>query len=173
MTADKELPRAVVLHFPNKRGRPRSIHPKTDLGTPELVMKRALGETSETLDLCYEKGLITKEQHWCGVHLRWLYTLRYGAPGVRAVDPTHLGGMDIKSDDPLWRSSRENEYNEALKLLSHSGHTLMLLNICVFNERPKFLQHGKKTAAKAKKMQTILDNLHAGLDILTAHWCKH
>src|SRR5271154_1852352 len=112
----------VILTFPRRRGRPRSAQRGSDSGTPELVMKRLLGETAESLDLCLERGIITRQQHWCGIHLRWLYTLRYGAPGVRAVDPTHLGGTEISLDDPEWRSAREKEYHDAMKKLTDSGH---------------------------------------------------
>ena len=163
---------AIILPFARKRGRPKSLRNSHDLGTPELIMKRAHGETSEALDLCYEKNLISKNQHWCGVHLRWLYTLRYGAPGVRAIDPTHLGGTDTKSDDPSWRENREQEYNEAITLLGKKGHAIIVLNTCVFNERPKFLKrHARLNEKEAKEIHAILDNLRQGLDILVKHWC--
>lgn len=164
---------AVILRFPRKRGRPKQYRPDRDVGTPELIMKRALGETSEAIDLCYEKGLIDKNQHWCGVHLRWLYTLRYGAPGIRAIDPTHLGGMEINQDDPEWRNLREMEYNEAIKLLNQQGYSLLILNTCIFNERPGFLKLPKKLNRKsAAETGALLDNFRSGLDILVRHWCK-
>ena len=96
----ESLQSAIILHFPRRRGRPKSVHHGIDRGTPELAQKRLRGETTETLDLCLERGLITPQQHWCGIHLRWLYTLRYGAPGVRSIDPTHTKGIEIKTDDP-------------------------------------------------------------------------
>lgn len=97
---DLEQPRAAILSFPRRRGRPRTAHKGRDLDTPELAQKRRTGETTETLDLCLERGIITHRQHWSGIHLRWLYTLRYGAPGIRAVDPAHVRGLDLKLDDP-------------------------------------------------------------------------
>ena len=101
---------ARTIHLMRKRGRPKIEKPTIDLGTPELIMKRLMGETAEALDLCYERGIISKEQHWCGIHFRWLYTLRYGAPGVRAVDTTHFGGFEPKDDNSEWRAAREQEY---------------------------------------------------------------
>ena len=127
------------LRFIRRRGRPKASRPLNDGGTPELAMKRLLGETTESLDLCLERGIISRRQHWCGIHLRWLYTLRYGAPGVRAIDPTHLGGMETNLDDPEWRDAREKEYHDAMKTLTGSGHALLLINVCIHNERPKFL----------------------------------
>ena len=155
---------AVILSFPKRRGRPKNTRPMHDSGTPELVMKRAMGQTMEALDLCLERELITKRQHWCGIHLRWLYTLRYGAPSVRTIDPTHLGGMEIKNDDPLWRSARELEYHEAINLLASSGHALLLLNLCVYNERPVFLRGPHAQAESA------LDAVREGLDALAELW---
>lgn len=135
-----QFPRAVILHFPRRRGRPKSSLPKKDIGTYELLKKREQDETIEPLDLCLKKGLIDDEQHWCGVHLRWLYTLRHGAPGVRAIDPTHLGGMELKIDDPLWRNQREEEYHLAIKKLASTKKAEIVMNICIYNEIPRFLK---------------------------------
>ena len=156
-----------ILHFPRKRGRPRSAHKGIDIGTPELVMKRQAGETAETLDLCLARGLISTQQHWCGIHLRWLYTLRYGAPGIRAVNPTHTKGMEVKMDDPKWRAERELEYNEAIKKLSASGYALLLMNVCVYNERPKFLNNVRGDNRELLEKMNILCT---GLDILVRLW---
>ena len=164
-------PRAIILSFPKKRGRPKAIQRGTDLGTPELILKRLMGETIEALDLCLERRLITPQQHWCGIHLRWLYTLRHGAPSVRALDPTHLGGQDIKTDDVLWRTARELEYHDALTLLAQSGHAMLVMNLCVYNERPAFLSSKKnKLLAECKAEQRALLQLREGLDKLVAHW---
>lgn len=137
-----------------RRGRPRQNRITRDTGTPELVMKRLRGETAESLDLYLERGVISAEQHWCGIHLRWLYTLRFGAPGVRATDPTHLGGMEVKADDPTWRALREAEYNEAIGLLGRRCKHV-LLNVSVYNERPGV-------------QDTIY--LREALDLLALHW---
>lgn len=164
-----ENPAAAILRFPRKRGRPRASRPSSDTGTPELVMKRLMGETTEALDLCFERGILTREQHWCGVHLRWLYTLRYGAPGVRAVDPTHLGGIEISTDDPEWRAAREQEYHEAVRALG--VRALAVLNLCVYNERPKFLARREEiTAARARMIGEMIGAIREGLDLLAALW---
>ncbi len=168
-----EPPRAAIIRFPKKRGRPRLNKPQHDTGTPELVMKRLKQETAEALDLCLERGLITPEQHWYGVHLRWLYTLRYGAPGVRAIDPTHFGGREIKTDDPTWRAAREAEYNEAIIKLSDVGLAMPLLEVCVYNERPKFLRWHESvrlTERQAEEHLRAIDKICDGLDLLAKLW---
>ena len=157
---------ATILSFSRRRrGRPKSMRKGVDTGTPELAIKRQIGETAETLDLCLKRGLITEEQHWCGIHLRWLYTLRYGAPGIRAIDPTHARGMEVKPDDPQWRAQREREYHEAIRTLG--GHALLLMNVCVYNERPAFLNAAlyEKEASPA-----LIGRLCMGLDILCGLW---
>ncbi len=162
---------AIILRFPRRRGRPKSSRPKTDSGTPELVMKRLLGETAEALDLCLERGIISEEQHWCGIHLRWLYTLRHGVPGVRAMDPTHLGGLEHKPDDPEWRGAREQEYHDAIKKLTESGHARMLMSLCIYNERPAFLDRRRPADMKAqKKLSRLAGEVRDGLDLLVTHW---
>ncbi len=174
MSIEKDTPphaAAIILRFPGKRGRPKSARKGLDNGTPELVRKRQAGETTEALDLCFERKLISREQHWCGIHLRWLYTLRHGAPGVRALDPTHLGGIELTPEAPEWRYAREKEYNEAMYLLSQSGHALVVMNICVHNERPRFLSiHQKVTRARADDIERTLRMLCDGLDVLVKHW---
>ncbi len=170
-TIDKEKPTAAILRFPRRRGRPRITKPGRDTGTPELVMKRLKQETIEALDLCLERGIITPEQHWCGIHLRWLYTLKHGAPGVRAIDTTHLGGSETKTDDPEWRSSREKEYNEVIEKLSLRKLALPVMNLCIHNERPKFLNLRSVASIKnIKKYDDEIAQIQSGLDILVKHW---
>lgn len=165
-----QKPAAVILRFPRRRGRPRKSIPQRDLGTEELRKKRAMGMTSECLDLCLEKSLITERQHWCGVHLRWLHTLRHGAPGVRAIDPAHLGGKETRSDDySAWREEREHEYAEAMRVLSASGLANFIASLCIYNEPPAFLQSG---AASRSQTHPEVGMLRNGLDILDAQWRK-
>jgi hypothetical protein len=154
---------------PKGRGRPRSALIGVDLGTPELIMKRVQGQTAEILDLCLERGLITAQQHWCGVHLRWLYTLRHGAPSLRALDPNHLGGHSPKCDDPDWRLNREQEYREAMQALALSGQVPLVMNVCVYNERPLFLtaSRGRLQIIRANE---ALTGLIDGLEILVKLW---
>lgn len=138
-----------------------------------MVMKRVFGLTAEALDLCLERGIIRDEQHWCGIHLRWLYTLRHGVPSVRAIDPSHFGGGEPKNEDPEWRAAREKEYNEAITLLTRSGHALLLLNLCVYNERPKYLNFSP--AEIKTTLPYITDSiarLRDGLDNLVNLWKK-
>jgi len=157
-----------ILPFPRaKRGRPKVRRAETDFGTPELQQKRYTSETVEPFDLCLQKGLITPEQHWCGIHLRWLYTLRYGAPGVRALDINHVNGLELESDDPDWSSAREAEYHDALRRLTLKGYAALLMNICIHNERPDFLDARHK---KLSQNDTCLEKLRDGLDILVKHW---
>lgn len=154
-----------------RRGRPKSVRPAIDLGTPELVLKRKLGQTSESLDLCLERGLITPQQHWCGVHLRWLYTLRHGAPGLRALNPVHLGGAMPRSDDPYWRAEREQEYRDAVQALSTGGNIALVVNLCVYNERPRFLETRTRLPQKQQLANAeLLQRTRQGLDVLVELW---
>lgn len=161
-----------ILSFSRRRGRPKSNRPLHDVGTPETVMKRLLGITTEALDLCLEKGIITKQQHWCGIHLRWLYTLRYGVPGVRTTNLTYMESTGHKSsdyEDPLWRASREKEYNDAVNFLTKSGYSLLLINLCVYNEIPNFFTI---SAGKPAICREIAEKISSGLNILIKLWKK-
>lgn len=167
----------AILTFSNarSRGRPKNTRPSTDTGTPETVMKRALGVTTEALDLCLERGIITEKQHWCGIHLRWLYTLCHGVPNVRAINLLQPLNQDklTDHDNPKWREAREKEYNEAISLLSKTGHAIMLMNMCIYNERPKFLYiDSLKNTKNTKNNIHNIANLRDGLDILDKLWKK-
>lgn len=167
--SDNDKHHAVILRFPRKRGRPRSTLRGTDTGTPELVMKRLLGETAEALDICLERGIITPEQHWCGVHLRWLHTLRHGAPGVRAIDPTHIGGIENNLDAPEWRIAREKEYHDAVtKLMRGKQDVALIMNLCVYNERPHFLH--KNVGNRKADHTKFIASLQEGLTLLAQLW---
>ena len=110
------------MAFTTRRGRPaRAKADLRDTGTPELQFKRALGLTSEPIDQCLERGIITTDHHWCGLHLRWLYTLRYGAPVIttRYADSAL---MSVPSQEtPEWRIEREREYQDAVRILQQAG----------------------------------------------------
>jgi len=163
--------RAKILTFSSKRGRPRSNRPQIDTGTPETVMKRLLGVTTEALDLCLQHEIITEKQHWCGIHLRWLYTLRNGIPSIRANDLSYIGGLDARNaehDDPDWRSSREKEYNLAINALTKGGYAILIMNLCIYNELPKSFSFFAKNYGKDSGKTAI--SIRNGLDILKTLW---
>lgn len=166
------------MTFSRKRGRPRSTAPAgIDIGTPELIHKRAFSLTAEAIDICLERELISADEHWCAIHLRWLYTLRYGAPSVHAIDPTHMGGRECTNDNPEWRKEREREYLDALKTLGSHTHVQRLLGLCVFNQRPQMLhfQPGAgfgKTAKHRESAVRELSALRGSLAQLVKLWCK-
>ena len=155
------------MGFNQKRGRPKSSRQMNDAGTPELAMKRAYRFTTEPIDLCLERGLLSQAQHWCAIHLRWLYTIRYGTPDVHAIDPTHLGGVEIRTNDPDWQASREQELAEALNHLQAIRAHSILLRLCVHNELLSFLKTGTVCAEEYE-----LYKLREGLDLLRTLWMR-
>lgn len=118
-----------------------------------------------------ERQLISAEQHWAAIHLRWLYTVRHGAPTLKAIDPSHIGGYELRANDPEWYEQREKEFNDAMAVLSPNGHARLLLDVCIYNERPVFL----KSNSKVKSLHTaaasaFITCLREGLDLLSDHW---
>lgn len=163
--------------FSTRRGRPATSRPTIDYGTPELIFKRAHGHTAEAIDLCRERGIITAEQHWCGLHLRWLYTLRYGAPNVSATDLTRVDGyaMAAADDSPLWRSAREAEFAQAVALLRQHRRCELVMRVCVFNERPSFLSQARlreafERAALRQRIEQEMAHFTEGLELLMQLW---
>lgn len=171
-------PSAQILRFSplsglrtGRRGRPRSAPKGTDTGTPELLRKRQLGQTTESLDLCLERQLITQRQHWCGMHLRWLFTLRHGTPGLRAYDPALASSPYSRTEDNSWRQEREQEFREALVALSQCGSIAIVVNISVYNERPAFLNPPTRLSARqAQQNSLMLTQFSEGLEVLVKLW---
>jgi len=129
------------MSFSTRRGRPRKEREAADRGTPELCAKRELGLTTEPIDLCLNRRLITREQHWCGLHLRWLYTIRYGAPTLTSHWWKLLEeGHGSREDNPDWRAAREEEYAQARTLLAREGCYEAVMRIAVYNEMACFLR---------------------------------
>lgn len=158
-----------------RRGRPRQARPDIDLGTPELNLKRALYQTAESLDLLREKGLISETQHWCGLHLRWLYTLRYGLPGITAIDTTRSAHCAVRESDPHWRQTREAEYNEAITILANKNLMKPALEYCVFNAPlpiEKEIFDGLRPSWQLHPQIILPPPLEEALTLLKQCWCR-
>jgi hypothetical protein len=146
-----------------KRGRPKTKLYEKDFGTPELQAKRNNQQTSEALDLCLEKRLISSEQHSAGIRLRWLYTLIFGPPVISGYDPSDLGGkFQSKYNDDNWLKSKKVEYIEAIEGLKSSLTINIVMNTCIFNQYPKFLINNSIQIDAYKD----LSKLQLGLDII-------
>lgn len=157
------------MAFSARRGRPRSNTRQKDLGTPELRQKRQAGITAEPIDLCLQAGIITPKQHWCAIHFRWLYAMRYGVPGIQAVNPAHLAGRELSTDNSEWKEEREQEYRQAAALLESRGLMEVLLKICIYNEHPRWLYSSYRSSGSLL-LQKERDALRDSLDILCFHW---
>lgn len=133
------------MKYRTKRGRPTSHHAKKDLGTPELIAKRKEAFlVGEPLDACLQREMISAEEHWAGIHLRWLYGTIFGIPNVRASNPASPKGRCLERDNEAWMAKREQEYAKAHKLLHELKALPLVSDICVFSRYPSFLIGNKK-----------------------------
>lgn len=164
------------MAFSSRRGRPpRPVASSTDYGTPELQLKHALGVTREPIDLCLERKLVTPDQHWCSLHLRWLYTLRYGAPSLTTRYADKDSQTAPEEDNSQWRTLREREYHAAAACLQQSGYYDPVMRVSVFNELPAFLnpalmRRAWAEPALAQRLQRSHGVLLQGLDVLVQEW---
>ncbi len=132
------------MGFSSKRGRPKLEREAIDYGTEQLQKKREQNMTTEALDLCLKRSLIDIDEHEAGLRLRWLYTLRYGSPGIRAYHPDNFGVSCFRVDDEEWLQARKIEYENAVNELNRVGAKRIVMHICVFNKRALFLLPYKK-----------------------------
>jgi hypothetical protein len=150
---------------------------ESDYGTPELRAKRHQKLTTEPLDLCLQNSLISQYQHWCGLHLRWLYTLRYGAPSISCSQYQRLDGFNPRQDDEGWRQDREQEYKEAICELNNWRCYEIVMSVCVYQHRPLFLDNFiKKQSLSPSNSQRAIQRDYqqfvAGLSVLEKIWQK-
>lgn len=152
------------------RGRPKSARADgKDRGTPELQKRKNLGLLSEPVDLCREKGIINADEHWCALHLRWLYTLRYGLPTVTATNLERFGGSRIDESDE-WNSHRELEFHEAIEALKKCGAHKEIINLAIMNIYPVFLISCNEHSFRAA--EASLAKVKSGLEELCNLWIK-
>ena len=155
-----------------KRGRPPLMRPAVDYGTPELQQKRLRHETTETLDLCLQRGILSLTQHQCGIRLRWLHSLCYGTAAPQTIQLTDAPCAYQHTQHPQWRQEREQEYHDALERLEAQRLSRFVLNISVYDEKPLFL-----TTERYLYSSFLLDRaeleiswLQNGMDILAHLW---
>ena len=161
------------MGFSNKRGRPKKAKPvaggkeEIDLGTAELQKKRRRNLTLEPIDICRSKGLIDEAEHSAALHFRWLYTLRFGAAGISALDLTSLNGREIRDFDEGRQAEREREYAAAVEKLRGVGALKVVMNTVIFNHKPKFLTRSTDLA-QIKLNASETAKLREGLSVLAA-----
>lgn len=127
------------MAFTTQRGRPRKPAAAPDRGTPELQQKRQYNLTQEPIDRCLSHGLISPEEHRAALHLRWLHTLRHGAPKLTVDYADAVASCAIPPTQESWRSAREAEYRHALQLLRHEQAERLVVGISIYHEEPSFL----------------------------------
>lgn len=164
------------MAFSTRRGRPPAAQGDSpDHGTPELQFKRAHGLTEEPLDTCLSRGIITPAQHRSGLHLRWLYTVRYGAPIITSRYREMETSQAPRLDDDAWRSQREYEYTEAVGVLRLARRYEPTMRLCVYNHAPAFLDRALLARAWGdESLAHLLESRHhhicEGLELLRRHW---
>lgn len=163
------------MSFSTQRGRPRSRPEGPDLGTAELRRKHAAGLTAEPIDACLARRIIDSDQHWCGLHLRWLYTLRYGAPNLTSRYLTQQGMRPTEAECEEWRQEREHEFHTACRMLHQQRRYEPIMRLAVFNEWPSFLNpqlRDRAFHAPALAAQLEMARLHLleAFDLLVMHW---
>lgn len=166
------------MSFSTRRGRPRgAARTETDRGTPELRAKRRGGATAEAIDLCLDRGVITPDQHWCGLHFRWLYTLRFGVPDAKTAHALYHREESPRQCGDDWTGEREQDYAMAVAVLRESGALHQVMRLCVYNEKPSFLR--LPLAARTARWKILLRSgerdiaaLQSGLTGLVRLWVK-
>lgn len=133
--------------------------------------KKVIRINNEPIDICFAKDLITNEEHWAAIHFRWLYTLRFGAPLVSALNLERINGKENIKNDEKWQEMREREYAMAVEKLRKAGALKTVMNVAVFNIMPKFLiNKGSLSKKNINNNYSEFLKLKEGLAALTEMW---
>ncbi|MDA0780985.1 MAG: hypothetical protein PQ612_01355 [Rickettsiales bacterium] len=156
------------MGFSRKRGRPKTLKVEKDYGTPQLQTKKNLGITTEPLDLCLKKKLISQDEHEAGIRLRWLYTLRFGSPNISAYSYEKISTGSFRNDDENWLKERSLEYENAMKELCKINAKRIVMNICIFHLRSSFLlpYYDGITISEANKRKKLFTTFKDGMEVL-------
>ena len=150
------MSRSTRRRVASRRGRPPIHREKEDRGTQELQLKRAAGITQEPVDQWLAQGRLSADMHHCALHFRWLYTLRFGSPSIKALNPGEYLGCEHRPCSSSWDQAREEEYRLAAAALE-SAHCLeSVLEMTVFNRAPASV--------------TSREKLLYGLSLLVSLW---
>ena len=120
-----------------KRGRPKNI--SDNRGTIELQKKRESNLTIESLDLCLQRKIITPVEHISGIKLRWIYTLRFGAPTIQSK-LLQTKFYNSKNYDEKFLQDLQKKYCDIIEVLKEIHAHKIVMSICIFNEFPNFLR---------------------------------
>ena len=115
-----------------KRGRPR-LSQNSPAKFSNLPAKEKIIVTSEPLDIYFKDKIISEDEHQSGMRLRWLYTLRYGAPTLQ-TKLIQQQGFESKYNDEKWLVNKQQQYRFILGELQKSKVAKIVLGVCVFNE---------------------------------------
>lgn len=149
------------MGFSSKRGRPRKVVSGklgNDLGTEQLQAKRRSNATIEVFDLLLQKSILSEDEHRAGMHLRWLFTLKNGAPNISAARLDDCYGRDIRPESEDWRESREGEYDAALEALKGTRTMREVMDTAVYG------------TVRLPLTAVYLSNLRDGLRLLCKIW---
>ncbi len=144
-----------------RRGRPKTKPANSN----QLLIRKRMLSIIEPLDLCLVHQMISPEAHKAGLHLRWLYTLRFGAPSISSTDLTLEAGTSTKVRNTHWQSEKEREYRAAVQLLDKIRARGVVFNVCIYNKLPRILKD-KSLHQSIREFETLKE----GLEELYRYW---
>lgn len=143
---------------------------KKDKGTKELKEKKLFHLTDEPLDLCLEKKIITEDEHKVGIHLRWLYSIKFGIQNV-TTRPKFIIDDDFSPvRDEMWLTRKNFEYRKAVDGLISAGCLKDVMNLCIFGKSPSFLYQSQRTLRYNRKKFEEYNRIKTGLKTLVRLW---
>lgn len=157
-----------------KRGRPPSVRPAIDRGTPELQARRArLGGNAGQALVSYPLGIllangdIGEDAHQAGCRYAWLYGFVFGRTGAAGQSWAHAPKGAPRDYPREVAEAIERDFRAAAALLAIRANTKRQLEeLVVFGREPHWMRPVAPTIADVTDAKAF----HAALAALTRHF---
>lgn len=146
-------------------GRPRADRPRYDLGTPELIMKRAQMSPSDPtlsstpLDALLGRNHITSEQYAAAFYFKAIRNIIFGRPHPGAVNLD----MGLRHGPEEYEDTQEAElrYRRACRALMARGNRVFKTfeAVVIHDEWPVWLKIKNSKHYEAAQFRTGLDEI--------------
>lgn len=115
-----------LKHFSSHFGRFNKRHRKRSFNS------------SDPLDYCYEKGLISYEEHKAGIEFRKLHITKFGIKTITSNFPLqgYRCGKTLSDSEIMYRHSK---YEKICRHLRKQKLLRVMLDICVYTVTPAFI----------------------------------
>jgi len=122
---------------------------------------------SEPLDQCFERNLITKDQHEAGMKMRKLHDALFGVATVKAYNMAKVAGRSCCKTDEFRLQMQHREYLHLVRMLSKEKVWGILADVCIYQLPASFLSYSDDYEKRNKDLEVLRNGLEMLCDYFT------